>query len=70
MGIKPRYRITIDIPENYVRMVETVMESQHLTQSQVIRLMIQDYYDRHRKGADHDETPTPGSGDAPRRGGF
>ena len=70
MKLTPRYRITVDILEEYAHKLEAIMETESLSQSDAIRRAIGEYYDHHVKGENHDETPTPESGDSPRGGGF
>ena len=70
MRLKPRYRVTIDVPEEFARKLDAIMTAKEMTQSEVFRAALLEYYDHHVKGENHDETPAPGSGDPPRGGGF
>lgn len=49
MKLTPRYRITVDILEEYAHKLEAIMEAENLSQSDAIRRAIGEYFDRHVK---------------------
>ena len=68
MRLKPRYRITIDLPEEYARQLDAVMTAYDMTQSDVFRVALAEYYARHIGGDPH-EAPTTGPGSPGGSGG-
>ena len=53
MRLKPRYRVTIDVPEEFARKLDTIMTAYDMTQSDVFRAALAEYYARHIVGDPH-----------------
>ena len=69
MRLKPRYRVTIDVPEEFARKLDTIMTAKEMTQSEVFRAALLEYYDRHIGGGDPPEASTAGPGSPGGSGG-
>ncbi len=68
MKLKPRYRVTIDVPEEFARKLDALMTANDWNQSEVFRTALLEYYDRHIGGDPH-ETPSSRPGGASGSGG-